>query len=42
MHVQSDAEQMAFRSNSFNAALAGFGMRNLTHMDKGSGRSTAS
>jgi len=35
LHVQSDAEQMAFRSNSFNAAIAGFGMRNLTHMDRG-------
>ncbi|HBL24787.1 MAG TPA: UDP-3-O-(3-hydroxymyristoyl)glucosamine N-acyltransferase [Deltaproteobacteria bacterium] len=35
LHVQSDAEQMAFRSNSFNAAMAGFGMRNLTHMDRG-------
>lgn len=35
LHVQSDAERMALRSGSFDAAMAGFGIRNLTHMEKG-------
>jgi demethylmenaquinone methyltransferase/2-methoxy-6-polyprenyl-1,4-benzoquinol methylase len=35
LHIQSDAEQMALKSDSFNAAIAGFGIRNLTHMEKG-------
>lgn len=34
-YVQSDAQQMAFRSASFDAAIAGFGIRNLVDMDTG-------
>lgn len=33
--IQGDAEQMAFRSESFDAAMVGFGIRNLTHMEEG-------
>ncbi|MDA8125305.1 MAG: class I SAM-dependent methyltransferase [Deltaproteobacteria bacterium] len=33
--VQGDAEQLAFPEESFDAAMVGFGIRNLTHMDQG-------
>lgn len=33
--VQSDAELMAFKSGSFDAVIAGFGIRNLVHMERG-------
>jgi demethylmenaquinone methyltransferase/2-methoxy-6-polyprenyl-1,4-benzoquinol methylase len=33
--VQGDAEQIACSDYSFHAALVGFGVRNLTHMEKG-------
>jgi demethylmenaquinone methyltransferase / 2-methoxy-6-polyprenyl-1,4-benzoquinol methylase len=33
--AQGDAEEMAFRAESFDAAIVGFGIRNLTHFDKG-------
>jgi demethylmenaquinone methyltransferase / 2-methoxy-6-polyprenyl-1,4-benzoquinol methylase len=35
LHIQSDAEQMALKSDSFDAAMVGFGIRNLTHIEKG-------
>ncbi|MEN6617830.1 MAG: class I SAM-dependent methyltransferase [Syntrophorhabdus sp.] len=34
-HVGSDAENMAFKSASFDAVISGFGIRNLVHMEKG-------
>jgi demethylmenaquinone methyltransferase/2-methoxy-6-polyprenyl-1,4-benzoquinol methylase len=34
-HVQGDAEQISFPEGSFDAAMVGFGIRNLTHMEKG-------
>jgi demethylmenaquinone methyltransferase/2-methoxy-6-polyprenyl-1,4-benzoquinol methylase len=33
--VQGDAEKIAFPDNSFDAAMVGFGIRNLTHFEKG-------
>lgn len=33
--VQGDAETMSFPDNSFDAAMVGFGIRNLTHFQKG-------
>jgi demethylmenaquinone methyltransferase/2-methoxy-6-polyprenyl-1,4-benzoquinol methylase len=34
-YVQGDAEQIAFRDEQFEAAIVGFGIRNLTRMEKG-------
>jgi len=34
-YVQGDAEQIAFRDGQFEAAFVGFGIRNLTRMEKG-------
>ncbi len=34
-YVQGDAEFISFASASFDAALVGFGIRNLTHMEEG-------
>jgi demethylmenaquinone methyltransferase/2-methoxy-6-polyprenyl-1,4-benzoquinol methylase len=34
-YVQGDAEHLAFPDNSFDAAMVGFGIRNLTHMERG-------
>jgi demethylmenaquinone methyltransferase / 2-methoxy-6-polyprenyl-1,4-benzoquinol methylase len=34
-YVQGDAESMSFPDGSFDAAMVGFGVRNLTNMDKG-------
>ena len=34
-YVQGDAELMSFPEGSFDAAMVGFGVRNLTNMDKG-------
>jgi demethylmenaquinone methyltransferase / 2-methoxy-6-polyprenyl-1,4-benzoquinol methylase len=33
--VQGDAERLSFRSECFDAAMVGFGIRNLTHMEEG-------
>lgn len=33
--VQGDAERMSFPDSFFNAAIVGFGIRNLTHLDLG-------
>jgi len=33
--IQGDAEQMACRPAQFDGAIVGFGIRNLTHMEKG-------
>jgi demethylmenaquinone methyltransferase/2-methoxy-6-polyprenyl-1,4-benzoquinol methylase len=33
--VQGDAEQIAFPDRTFHAAMVGFGVRNLTHLEKG-------
>lgn len=33
--VQGDAEKISFPEHSFNAAMVGFGIRNLTHLKKG-------
>jgi demethylmenaquinone methyltransferase/2-methoxy-6-polyprenyl-1,4-benzoquinol methylase len=33
--IQGDAEQMACRTGQFDGAIVGFGIRNLTHMEKG-------
>ena len=33
--VQGNAETIAFPSQSFDAAMVGFGIRNLTHLEKG-------
>ena len=34
-YVQGDAEQISFPEGSFDAAMVGFGIRNLTHTEKG-------
>ena len=34
-YVQGDAERITFSDHSFDAAMVGFGIRNLTHMEKG-------
>lgn len=34
-YVQGDAEEISFEASSFDAAMVGFGIRNLTHMEKG-------
>lgn len=34
-YVQGDAEGMAYPDGKFDAAMVGFGIRNLTHMEKG-------
>ena len=34
-YIQGDAEQISFPDGQFDAAMVGFGIRNLTHMDKG-------
>lgn len=34
-YVQGDAEHIAFPDNTFHAAMVGFGIRNLTHMERG-------
>ena len=34
-YIEGDAEQIACRENRFDAALVGFGIRNLTHLEKG-------
>jgi len=34
-YIQGDAEQISFPDGQFEAAMVGFGIRNLTHMDKG-------
>ncbi|GBC59797.1 bifunctional demethylmenaquinone methyltransfera se/2-methoxy-6-polyprenyl-1,4-benzoquinol methylase [Desulfonema ishimotonii] len=34
-YVEGDAEQMALPDNAFDAAIVGFGIRNLTDMEKG-------
>lgn len=33
--IQGDAEEIAFADNSFDVAMVGFGIRNLTHPEKG-------
>jgi demethylmenaquinone methyltransferase/2-methoxy-6-polyprenyl-1,4-benzoquinol methylase len=33
--VQGDAEDISFPDNSFDAAMVGFGIRNVTHLEKG-------
>ena len=33
--VQGDAEQISFADHSFDAAMVGFGIRNVTHMQQG-------
>lgn len=33
--VQGDAESLSFSTGAFDAAMVGFGIRNLTHMEKG-------
>ncbi len=33
--VQGNAEQISFRSESFDAVMVGFGVRNLTHVEEG-------
>ena len=35
LFVQGDAESISFKSESFDAAMVGFGIRNLTHMEAG-------
>src|SRR5574340_885558 len=35
LYVQGDAEHISFASGCFDAALVGFGIRNLTHMEEG-------
>lgn len=35
LYVQGDAERISFRSESFDAAMVGFGMRNVTRMEEG-------
>jgi len=35
LRIVTDAELMALKSDTFDAAMAGFGVRNLVHMDKG-------
>lgn len=34
-YVQGDAEDISYADQSFNAAMVGFGIRNVTHMEKG-------
>jgi len=34
-YVQGDAEKISFADESFNGAMVGFGIRNLTHMEQG-------
>ncbi len=34
-HVQGDAEKIAFPDNSFDGAMVGFGIRNLTRLENG-------
>lgn len=34
-YIQGDAEQIACQENRFDAAIVGFGIRNLTHLEKG-------
>lgn len=34
-YVQGDAESLSFQDESFDAAMVGFGIRNLTHMEEG-------
>ncbi|MFP5213654.1 MAG: ubiquinone/menaquinone biosynthesis methyltransferase, partial [Acidobacteriota bacterium] len=34
-YIQGDAERIAFADNSFEGAMVGFGIRNLTHMEQG-------
>jgi len=34
-YVQGDAEALAFEDATFDAAMVGFGIRNLTHMEEG-------
>ncbi len=34
-YVQGDAEAIAFADNRFDAAMVGFGIRNLTHLKRG-------
>ena len=34
-YVQGDAEQLSFPDHSFDRVMVGFGIRNLTHMEKG-------
>jgi demethylmenaquinone methyltransferase/2-methoxy-6-polyprenyl-1,4-benzoquinol methylase len=35
LHLQGDAERLSCPDNSFDAAMVGFGIRNLTHPDAG-------
>jgi len=35
LYVQGDAERITFPTGSFDAAIVGFGIRNLTHMEEG-------
>ncbi len=35
MYVQGDAEQLSVADQTFDAAMVGFGIRNLTHMERG-------
>ena len=35
LRIVSDAELMALKSDTFDAAMAGFGIRNLVHMERG-------
>jgi len=35
LYVQGDAERISFGSEQFDAAVVGFGIRNLTHMEHG-------
>jgi demethylmenaquinone methyltransferase / 2-methoxy-6-polyprenyl-1,4-benzoquinol methylase len=34
-YIEGDAEQIACRENRFDAAIVGFGIRNLTHLERG-------
>ena len=34
-YVQGDAENISYADHSFDAAMVGFGIRNVTHMEKG-------
>jgi demethylmenaquinone methyltransferase/2-methoxy-6-polyprenyl-1,4-benzoquinol methylase len=34
-YIQGDAEQIAFADNTFDVAMVGFGIRNLTHLRRG-------
>jgi demethylmenaquinone methyltransferase/2-methoxy-6-polyprenyl-1,4-benzoquinol methylase len=34
-YIQGDAEQISFPDQQFDAAMVGFGIRNLTHIEKG-------